>query len=601
MSTVVRSRAVELRSDAEALWPFLTDTERLNRRAGLGTVEMTPLSSGTTAARYLARTSIAGWPIEYEEMPFEWERPRRWSIERRMRNGPMRVFRMGCTLGPREAAQPGTRVVFSLDIDPRWALMKPVLALVADRVLGQFEGLAREVDESLVASGPYPFQEPRSPCASVGLAAARDGLLREGVAAEQADRLIGFLRELPDFDATRIRPAHVARALEVSQRDAVSLCLRAVIAGLFEIRWALLCPSCLVPSQKLPSLAELGTEGHCQLCDLRYGLALDRAVEAIFVPHPAVRSVPDVVYCIGGPARTPHVVAQAIVPIGQTRPLVVPASPAKLRLFVRGGKATRVEVEEGQLDHGDAVIGVDGVEPAALVVGTSGHIDVRNGSDAELHARLERTDWIDEATTAHDVSMLAEFRDRFSAEILRPGLALGVSRVALVFTDLVGSTALYSRLGEARAFGVVSAHFDLLRAAIEPAAGVVVKTMGDAVMAAFRTPADAVRASVAALESFGRFRETEADARDLGLKVGMHAGPCYVVTANGVLDYFGQVVNTAARIQGHAKAGELVLEESIAAEPDVAAALARLAAPEAFRAHLKGIEGEVPLVRCRLP
>ena len=60
------------------------------------------------------------------------------------------------------------------------------------------------------------------------------------------------------------------------------------------------------------------------------------------------------------------------------------------------------------------------------------------------------------------VSTLPEFRRDFSGDLLRPGTTLRVARVALLFTDLTDSTALYSRVGDAKAFKVVHEHFDLL-------------------------------------------------------------------------------------------------------------------------------------------
>ena len=63
--------------------------------------------------------------------------------------------------------------------------------------------------------------------------------------------------------------------------------------------------------------------------------------------------------------------------------------------------------------------------------------------------------------------------------------------------------------------------------------GTVVKTIGDAVMAAFVREEDAVRAGAAMHAGFRAFRQSEADAGELSLKVGVFAGPCYVVTANG--------------------------------------------------------------------
>ena len=80
------------------------------------------------------------------------------------------------------------------------------------------------------------------------------------------------------------------------------------------------------------------------------------------------------------------------------------------------------------------------------------------------------------------------------------------------------------------------------------------------------------------------------------LKVGLHTGPCFAVTLNERLDYFGTVVNLAARIQAQSQGGDTVLEEGVAARPEMAARLAGREV-ERFTAELKGIEGARRLVR----
>ena len=70
----------------------------------------------------------------------------------------------------------------------------------------------------------------------------------------------------------------------------------------------------------------------------------------------------------------------------------------------------------------------------------------------------------------------------------------------MLFSDLTGSTALYSEVGDAAAFRLVDDHFDVLRAVVDAHDGVFVKTMGDAVMAAF-VDAAAVRARGASTRS----------------------------------------------------------------------------------------------------
>jgi class 3 adenylate cyclase len=54
------------------------------------------------------------------------------------------------------------------------------------------------------------------------------------------------------------------------------------------------------------------------------------------------------------------------------------------------------------------------------------------------------------------------FRDLFAEATLRPGDEAGVSQVALLFSDLQASTALYERVGDSVAYNMVREHFALL-------------------------------------------------------------------------------------------------------------------------------------------
>ena len=123
------------------------------------------------------------------------------------------------------------------------------------------------------------------------------------------------------------------------------------------------------------------------------------------------------------------------------------------------------------------------------------------------------------------------FRELFGAETITSGEGLAVKRLTLLFTDLKGSTALYDRIGDMKAFDLVRRHFGYLRECISRNSGALVKTIGDAVMASFVDPRDALRA---ALEMRARIARFNAGAgRDLiGLKIGLHAGACLAVTLN---------------------------------------------------------------------
>jgi class 3 adenylate cyclase len=177
--------------------------------------------------------------------------------------------------------------------------------------------------------------------------------------------------------------------------------------------------------------------------------------------------------------------------------------------------------------------------------------------------------------------------------------------MAILFTDLVGSTAMYERLGDAAAYGLVRRHFDLLRTAISAHEGRIVKTVGDAVMASFDHPKDAVRAGLACIAALRTLRGSDGGASGLRLKVGVHTGPCLAIEANGSTDYFGRTVNVAARVESLARPDELVVSWAVLADEGAAAAIDAAvvagASLERDRRQVKGVADEVDVVRLAPP
>ena len=167
---------------------------------------------------------------------------------------------------------------------------------------------------------------------------------------------------------------------------------------------------------------------------------------------------------------------------------------------------------------------------------------------------------------------------------------LAVKRLALLFTDIKGSTALYDRIGDLKAFNLVRQHFGVLRDVIATNHGALVKTIGDAVMASFHEPLSAIRAALDMLAQIGHFNDSAGEELIM-LKIGAHVGPCLAVTLNGRLDYFGQTVNLAARVQGLAE-NEICLSDEMYSVTGAHELLAAMQS-NVQTVHVKGIARKI--------
>jgi class 3 adenylate cyclase len=168
------------------------------------------------------------------------------------------------------------------------------------------------------------------------------------------------------------------------------------------------------------------------------------------------------------------------------------------------------------------------------------------------------------------------FRDLFRIQNLAPDLKLNIRSLTIMFTDLKSSTDLYRQIGDVAAYSLVQEHFDLLTQVVRRHSGSIVKTMGDAIMATF---GDAHIGVLAALEVIGHIEQMrqrlQAQGHDWGIKIGLSEGAVLAVNADERLDYFGQNVNVAARVQGLAQSGEIWMTDTVYATPGVADALER--------------------------
>ncbi len=599
MSPVVVERTLTLASPPAEVWPLITDTDRTNRLLATA-AEYKPIEKGAkSSARFVVSTKTGGFPMEYEEAPFEWTVNKRMSVYRKMRTGPVRSYTYAIALEPTKDG--GTSATLRLELEPRWWWIAPIVKLSAVRSMDALEKVAGQIDAHLTGGAPSPYMKPLSPANETRLAYAERELGKRGIDEKAVNALIELVRSGPDADLVRIRPFEFAEDKSLDARETLRAMLHATTLGVLELRWALICPSCRTANDQALSLAEIGDSSHCQLCDISYGIELDRAVEATFRPHASVREVHDKTFCIGGPWRTPHVLAQTNLDAGATRELEVPAEPGRYRLFGRGGVVASVEVADGDGRAPETVATslADVFEPADLRLAPCGRIAVTNAAGEPLHVKLESLGYATRAATAHVVTTMSEFRRLFSKDLLKPSTPLKVGHCTILFSDLTGSTALYTKAGDAAAFRLVDDHFDVLRKTIDEAGGTVVKTMGDAIMASFVEPRACVRAAIDSLRAFEQFRKEHPYGADTGLKLGLFAGPCYVVTANDAIDYFGQTVNCASRVQHLADSGQIVLEEDLYAElPEDERAALRVV--EKVETRVKGVEHALRLVKTTL-
>lgn len=560
----------DLKSSPEELWPFVSDTNRFNRDTGVPAVEPGKTRQRLRNARQRLRLSIYGMAVEWEEQPFEWIRPSRFGVTRTYSKGPMVELRALAELKPRETG--GTRLNYEVSITPRSRFGALSVALQMRFVSARrFARAFKNYDEMALQNIPPAVADSTVELSSAALEridSIKRKLKADTAETEIIDRLADFIQTADEFAVARIRPYQLADDWNVSRRAVLELCLKATRAGLLDLQWELLCPLCRGAQETGSSLREISTELHCETCRIDFKVNFDRFVEVTFRPNSALRRVEMQDFCMGSPQRTPHIVAQQLLPPKTSRVLSLPLEVGRYRLRaleLSGGLDVAVTAENGK-SEATIAISESGWPHEPLKLALLSSLELENATAAEQLLILERLAWSDQAATAAEVTALQTFRDLFSNEALRPGEQISVGTLTVLFTDLRDSTKLYREIGDATAFGRVMNHFDVLKKAINDEDGTLVKTIGDAVMAIFRQPVGALKAMLGAQELLASPAEGTSP---LTLKAGIHEGPCIAVTLNDRLDYFGSTVNMAARLESLSTGDDVVISHAIYDDAEV--------------------------------
>src|SRR4051795_10611608 len=452
--------------------------------------------------------------------------------------------------------------------------------------------------------------------------------LRQSADPKAIDQIEHLIQHAPDRDLNRINALAFAAEHSLDPQKTIAAFLHAAQLGLFEISWNVLCPSCggvLDANETLKSVDR--DRYHCAFCAAGYEPTLDEIVEVTFTVNPRVRRIaahapdqlpPDEFYRqmfwgsgVDLPddlqARIQDVTLDLIeLPAGEKAFLSLQLPPGIVIIFDPVTHATQFIEAKGEPTHErqnlSMVIGrgLASNEMLTLRPGSL-RLSIENHTDRRVLPGL----WIAGAAlddllghrrpfvTGKQLLTNQTFRDIFRTDTLTVDQRLKITSLTFLFTDLKGSTELYERVGDPVAFDLVRAHFRVLQEVVASEAGAVVKTIGDAVMAAFPTPD---RGLAAALRIRAAMRDLNAERgrEDLLLKIGIHEGPCLAVMLNERQDYFGQTVNIAARVQGLATSRSIFATAPVVGHPRAAALLeASGLAPIAQHRSLRGVADEM--------
>ncbi|HEX9464355.1 MAG TPA: adenylate/guanylate cyclase domain-containing protein, partial [Alphaproteobacteria bacterium] len=149
-------------------------------------------------------------------------------------------------------------------------------------------------------------------------------------------------------------------------------------------------------------------------------------------------------------------------------------------------------------------------------------------------------------------------REALEAWIRKADAAPPTGHVAVMFTDIVGSTEFTQLHGDAKHYEMVQAHDRIVRAALQEFSGREIKHTGDGIMAAFDDAALGVRAALRAQSEIKAHRHVSPEI-GMTLRIGLAAGEPIKAGA----DLFGSTVQLAARVCALATGDQVVVTDPV--------------------------------------
>ncbi|WP_170119368.1 adenylate/guanylate cyclase domain-containing protein [Tumebacillus permanentifrigoris] len=450
-----------------------------------------------------------------------------------------------------------------------------------------------------------------------------------------------ILEGLDSWDLFRINPLRFAATHELDPARVLNLFIYGTKVGLFELDWNLICPMCSCVEHTYNSLNQIamGDTFRCTLCDVDVETELDNYVEVSFNLHPAVQDLQIDPFAdhnsylryffsqnfIRPQYMMDYIQGKAfksftVVPPHRTAATHLNGAPGELYRIASLDKHSMCHIQftDEQQERPQTIeveLTANGLLPELIEL-AAGPVEIllHNRDSNQIACTLMYTNHLEMDCHASDEKeqmtalpflsgkMLLnnqKFRETFLVENLPNGMNLKLSNLTVLFTDLKGSTALYEKTGDVEAYRLVQDHFRLLTDVVSQHSGATVKTMGDAIMASFSTPADGLTAALEMVREMKNLNDSLDLDATLEVKIGLHTGPALAVKANETIDFFGQTVNLAARVQGQARAGEVWISDAIcqdAAARDVM--FANGYTPEQHTITLKGVNSPSTVYRC---
>ena len=548
------------------LWPVCAFTDFLNQAVGMQATENSYLTRDYGSTWMHAQTKNAGLAVAYEELPYEWEAPYSYQVERIHSKGPLKYLSFGVELEPVGADQ--TQLTCCIQFVS--ILPAPVAKLMINKEIGRFMLVFRRLAAQLKSGTPpllaFFDSSPQVQTQAAEWAKEWLALLPD---PKLAAALADYLARAPERLAYRLRPFELAQAYQLDPLEVLKACLLMSREGLLHLMWDCRCPGCKGPKESFRHLSELKEMAYCPSCAVNYGLAFDQNLELTFQPVASLRQTRELYFCAGSPGNTPHISWQQNFLARQQRQfqLKLPAGPYVMRSLSASNEQILMLLPEGKSSeqaHDKLLLTLQqdqllAQQPADVIFLPAGaELQLHNQNPYEVTIMLENLQWQAQAVTAARVQAVQAFHDLFPEQVLAADEHLPLqAQIFLEISLLSPHTETDPDLLEIQGWlqSRVQLHEGALLAADSQFTGV------------FASAYEALAAAWELQQELPELNLLFSEPLQLGL--GIAQGPCEVYLQAGRLAYRGPACEQA-RAAAQLSAGQgIVLAENLLQAPEM--------------------------------
>lgn len=516
------------------LWPLIADTSSLNKQLGFNA-----MSFEYENGKKIGRSKIWIFDSVWEEVPWSWSYEKHIKNSRLYSKGPLKEIHSQWNI--RNSGNGSLLRIQFQGVASR-KFLNPLITVMF-KVLGQklqdhFSSLSGHRESGKVANVLPENWQRRMDSINANVKESMENLLLYGA----------------NVDLNRIQPKKFAREHRLNSRNVINSFLTLSKQPVFRLYFDLMCPHCRAPSHKLESLGEIPTLAECAACNTKFNSDKEDAVEVVFRPHENFLKLDEVLYCSAEPAQQQKILLKANLKPADQITFDCPDGITDLVLHL--------DEKDKRTSHPIGILTVKSEILLSSIPQSAGKsMSFKNDTEETMSLSLELDTESHDSLRIGEVLSYSEFVNYFGKQSLAPQVAVSLGQQAILFSDIVGSSEMYRAMGDTTAFEKVKIHFEKSFELVRHHKGQVVKTLGDSVMAAFPWTADAIRCAIAMQDWF------ESEKSELKIRISMNSGNCLAITLTNGIDYFGDTVNLAAKLQSEAGSGEIILAESMGTLP----------------------------------